>query len=57
MQGQQEYELVVLIFARLDLLKHCLGFLKQDKALFETFLRNEVDGRLIELIDDDRHLV
>jgi len=35
---KQKYELVVLVFARLNLLQHRLGLLQKDEALFETFL-------------------
>ena len=57
MHRQQEHKLVVLVLASLYLLKHRLRFLQQDQSLLKTFLRNEVDGTLVELVYHHWHLV
>ena len=57
MHGEEEDEFVMLVFASLYLVQHRLCLLKQYECLFKTFLGDEVDCALIELIDNNRHLV
>ncbi len=57
MHGQQEDERVLWVLICLNLLQHGLAFLKENKSLLIAFLRDEIDGTLIELIDDYRDLV
>ena len=47
----------MLVLGRLNLLEHRLGLLKENESLLKTFLGDEVDGALVELVDHDRHLV
>lgn len=57
MHREQENKLVMLVLGSLDLVKHCLSFLEENESFLETFLRDEIDGTLVELVNHDRHLV
>ena len=57
MHSEQENEFIVLVFGSLDLIQHRLGLLKQNQSFLETFLGDEIDGTLVQLVNDDRHLV
>ena len=56
-QSQQENELIALYLVSLYLIKHGLGFLKKNQGFFVLLLCDEVDGRLVELVNYDWHLV
>ena len=57
MHRQQKDKLVVLVLSSLDLLQHSLGLLQKDESLLETLLRNEIDGTLVQLVNDDGYLI
>ena len=57
MHREQENKFVMLILGSLDLVKHSLSFLEENESFLETFLRDEIDGTLVKLVNHDRHLV
>ena len=57
MHGQQEDERVLWILICLYLFQHGLSCLEENESLLIAFLRDEIDGTLVELINDNWDLV
>ena len=56
-KSQQKNEGILRVLIRLYLLKHGLRLLEKDQGLLIAFLGYEIDGALIQFVDDYRHLV
>ena len=45
------------VFLELQAIEQCLGFLQEAKGSLVLLMRNKVDGRVVELVQDDGNLV